>query len=193
VLASTSVYREKLLQQTGLDFQKASPLYQEEHGLELSPSETVVYLSKKKAESLVPSFPGSIIIGSDQVMDLDGEIIGKPADLAESRHRLRQLSGRYHTFFTGLSVIWSDDQGQIRRQINTYDSTKITFKPLSDQKIEHYLEQGESLDCAGSYKIEGRGIWLVEKIEGDYHTIIGLPLIKLLNILEEQEGDWQHP
>ena len=182
VLASTSPYRRKLLEQLQLDFIVARPLFEESIDQGLAPALLVKHLALEKARSLVTVFPDALIIGSDQVfVDAQGQTLGKPGNLEQAFSQLRQMAGRTHTFHTGLAVVDSRD-GSLRSDAVTFS---VTFRSLTDEQILNYLRREQPFDCAGSFKIEGLGIALMESMAGeDYNALIGLPLIKLVSLLE---------
>lgn len=187
VLASTSPYRRQLLQQLQVPFVTASPLCFEEIDQSLSPELVVRHLSLQKAMSLVRHFPDALIIGSDQVfVDARKRILGKPASADAAFSQLKSMCGRSHTFFTGLAIVDS----QSGESVFDHDTFSVTLKNLSDTQIHGYLDRERPFDCAGSFKIEGLGIALMEKMEGsDYTSLIGLPLIKLTHMLKRFDVD----
>ena len=182
VLASTSPYRKALLQQLGLPFVSASPLYFEELDQSVAPELLVKHLALQKAESLLKHFPEALIIGADQVfVDARRRILGKPGSAEQAVEQLRAMAGRSHTFFTGLALF---DASTGEASVD-FDTFTVTLRALSDEQLRRYVERENPVDCAGSFKIEGLGIALMEKLEGhDYTTLIGLPLIKLTAMLE---------
>ena len=141
----------------------------------ISPADAVKYLSKIKA---VPfENENGIVIGADTVVAVDGKILGKPKDKADAKCMLRLLSGKTHSVFSGVTVIKN-------KTAHTFcEETKVTFFPLSDDEIESYVNTGEPLDKAGAYGIQGKGALLVEKIDGDYYNVVGLPIGKLNRLL----------
>ncbi|MFA5515677.1 MAG: Maf family protein [Desulfuromonadales bacterium] len=181
VLASTSPYRKQLLQQLQIPFLTASPIYQEEIDQGVAPELLVKHLAYNKAESLRRHFPNALIIGADQVfVDPRQRILGKPGDFAKAAKQLRAMGGRRHTFYTGVAIV-DAESGASEVDFVTYT---VTLRPLSEVEIETYLRREKPFDCAGSFKIEGLGISLMEKMEGeDYTSLIGLPLIKLGEML----------
>ena len=181
VLASTSPYRKQLLQQLQIPFVSASPVYQEEIDQEVAPELLVRHLAFHKAESLRRHFPQSLIIGADQVfVDQRRRILGKPGDFAAAAEQLRAMAGRSHTFYTGLAVL-DAESGESQVDFVTF---AVTLRALTEEEIVSYLRRETPYDCAGSFKIEGLGIALMEKMAGeDYTSLIGLPLIKLSEIL----------
>ena len=183
VLASTSPYRQKLLRQLGLPFVTAAPEFEEDLDPNVAPALLVRHLALGKAQSLADRYPDALIIGSDQVfVDQRDRPVGKPGTMQNAFLQLKQMSGRSHCFFTGLAVFDSRN-GVAHSDFSTFT---VTFRKLTDDQIDSYLQREQPLDCAGAFKIEGLGIALMEKMEGeDYNTLIGLPLIKLVTMLEQ--------
>lgn len=181
LLASSSPYRKQLLQQLGLPFVSATPPYFEEIDQDLAPGVLVKFLAGQKAKSLEKHFPDHLIIGSDQVfVDPRKRILGKPGSAEDAVAQLKAMAGRTHTFYTGLCVLDSAT-GEYLSAVETYT---VTMRKLTEAQIRRYVEIENPIDCAGSFKIEGLGISLMEKMEGeDYNTLIGLPLIRLVDLL----------
>lgn len=184
VLASSSPYRQQLLQQLKLPFVAVAPEYEEKIDPQIAPALLVRDLALGKAQSLAERFPDALIIGSDQVfVDQGGQALGKPRDMQAAFRQLRQMAGKSHTFFTGLALV-DNRSGAIITDVAPFS---VTIRPLSDEQIWNYLQREQPLDCAGSFKVEGLGIALMEKMEGeDYNSLIGLPLIKLVTMLEKR-------
>jgi len=183
VLASTSPYRRRLLEQLGLRFLAAVPRCEEEISQNVAPELLVKHLAARKAESLAERYPDALIIGSDQVfVDPRGRIHGKPGTAHRACAQLKAMAGRTHRFYTGLSVLDSAS-GQALTDFATFG---VTLRSLTDEQVSDYVEREQPLDCAGSFKVEGLGIALMERMEGDdYNALIGLPLIKLVDFLAE--------
>jgi len=181
VLASTSPYRMQLLRQLGMPCHVAAPQYQEQIDQEIAPELLVKHQAAGKARSLAERYPDALIIGSDQVfVDASGRIVGKPEDFEGAVRQLRGMAGKSHTFYTGLSVYDSNRD----EALTGYATYRVTLRNLTERQIRDYLERESPLDCAGSFKVEGLGIALMERLEGeDYTTLIGLPLIKLIDFL----------
>lgn len=181
VLASTSPYRKQLLERLGLPFEQRVPLC-DESLLKLSPYTSAAGLARTlataKIESLIPTHPDDTLIGGDQIVEVDNQILDKPETVDRAIEQLALLAGRSHRIATAVAV-W--DEGRL----NTYvDITTLTMRPLDLPAIRRYVEADRPLDCAGSYKLESRGITLFERIEtADYTAIIGLPLITLTSML----------
>lgn len=180
LLASSSVYRRDLLARLRLPFNCSSPNIDESHRPGESALELVKRLSLEKARALADSHPQHLIIGSDQVAVLNGEIIGKPHTFDQARQQLLNASGTSVTFLTGLTLLNS--------QTGNYqtDCTPFTvhMRTLSPEQIERYLLAEQPYDCAGSFKAEGLGVSLFQRTEGDDATsLVGLPLIRLVDML----------
>lgn len=182
VLASTSPYRRSLLKQLELPFVVASPLYVEELDQGVAPELLVKHLSYRKAESLSRHFTDALIIGADQVfVDPRSRILGKPAGRDEAIQQLRAMIGQKHSFYTGVTVF----DAATGEAASDFSEFSVVLRNLSDEQIESYIDREKPFDCAGSFRVEGLGIALMEKMEGDdYNSLIGLPLIKLTGLLE---------
>lgn len=177
LLASTSPYRRGLLEKTTLSFACAAPDIDETPRPYELPADLVQRLAEAKARALAPSHAGHYIIGSDQVCAINGHITGKPHTFENALAQLKAASGQTVTFYTGLSLVDSDS-GEAETLCETFD---VTFRHLTETEISGYLQAEQPYDCAGSFKCEGLGISLFERLSGrDPNTLIGLPLIALL-------------
>lgn len=172
-LASTSPRRKYLLSLLGWDFTVQAPCSGETLIKGENPRDAVARLAKEKALSVSGLHPEKIVLGADTVVVLDGEILGKPRSEAESFGMIKRLQGRSHVVLTGLNLSFME------KSLSHIEATRVFFRPLSDEEIQSYLNTGEGLDKAGSYGIQGRGAILVERIEGDYFNVVGLPLYAL--------------
>jgi MAF protein len=187
LLASSSVYRKQLLEKLQLPFMCASPDIDESIRLDESPHNYVQRLAIEKAKALKGEFPNHIIIGSDQcaVLETNGQqfVLGKPETVENAIQQLSQASGQSVTFLTGLCVYNSATQ----QEISLVEPFIVHFRNLTRPQIERYIDQENPLDCAGSFKSEGLGIRLFSALEGrDPNSLIGLPLIALVDLLEQQ-------
>lgn len=182
ILASTSPYRQQLFRQLRLPFISAPPDFTEDLDPNVAPALLVRHLALGKAQSLAERYPDALIIGSDQVfVDQRGRTVGKAGNSQAAFQQLKQMVGRTHCFFTGLALLDSSS-GTVQTDYATFS---VSFRSLKDEQIFNYLQREKPFDCAGSFKIEGLGIALMEKMEGeDYNALIGLPLIKLVSMLE---------
>lgn len=180
VLASTSPFRREILQKLGLPFEVAAPDIDEAVGNDELPEALVSRLAESKARAVAQNWPNALIIGSDQVACVDGKILGKPGNRQNAIKQLMQTAGKTVTFYTGLCLLNSVSG---RAQISC-ELFKVHFRQLSEEQIGRYLDHERPFNCAGSFKSEGMGITLFSKLEGDDpNTLIGLPLIKLVEML----------
>ena len=182
ILASTSPYRRALLERLGVPFRCVGPpvdeaiLKAELTGV--GPRELAERLAMAKAAGVAEREPGAIVIGGDQLVSFDGSILGKPGTADQAVAQLTAMSGRSHELITSLVVLHA------RKTYAWTDVTILTLRPLTREEIDRYVETDKPLDCAGSYKLEARGITLFEQIESNDHSAItGLPLIALTTIL----------
>jgi MAF protein len=182
VLASTSPYRRELLARLGLAFETVSPDCAETALPGEAPEALVRRLSEAKARSVAHRLPTSLVIGSDQVASLDGDILGKPGGREQAITQLLRASGRRVTFWTGLSLV----DASSGRALTVCEPFHVHFRTLSPDQIARYVDREQPFDCAGSFKSEGYGITLFERLEGDDPTaLVGLPLIRLVQLLGE--------
>jgi septum formation protein len=184
VLASTSPYRRALLARLGLPFRCLVPLIHED-ALKLGnwgPRELAEHLALAKARSLSEAEPNATIIGSDQLVSFEGRIFGKPGSAQRAVDQLSAMAGSSHQLITSVAV-WTKERTYVHTDITT-----MHMRPLSREEVERYVAADVPLDCAGSYKLEERGITLFERIQTqDYTSIMGLPLIALTSLLRTLE------
>lgn len=186
VLASTSRYRRSLLERLGVAFEVADPGVDEARRAGEAPEAMAERLARAKALSVAGRFPGSLIIGCDQVAHCDGEILGKPGTHANAVRQLQTLSGREAVFHTAVCV---HDARSAASKVRVVPC-RVVFRRLDGALIESYLAKEQPYDCAGSAKSEGLGIALIARIEGDDPTaLVGLPLIALVDLLRAQGLD----
>ena len=180
ILASGSRYRRELLSRLGLEFESWQPDIDEAALAGEAPRDTAVRLARSKANAAKPRWPQGLIIGSDQVAEVEGEAIGKPGTLDNARAQLRRLSGREVLFHTAVCLL-DAASGRAQERVVTTD---VAFRRLTHAEIDSYLAREPALDCAGSAKSEGLGIALLERLGGDDPTaLVGLPLIALSQML----------
>lgn len=182
ILASASPRRRELLQQIGLEFEVIPSRAKEIITKEL-PSEVVEELAWQKAEDVADGIDEGIVIGSDTIVWKDGRIMGKPKDREHARRMLRELQGSTHSVFTGVAVLVKDGE-DVKRHVFSRE-TKVHVCPMTDQETEKYLDTGEPMDKAGAYGIQGAFAAWVESIEGDYNTVVGLPVSALYQVLKQ--------
>jgi len=186
ILASESPRRKALLAQAGIEF-TVMPSYIDESEImdtEVSPFDMVKTLSTHKAMHVcerVEGGVGTIIIAADTIVSLQGRILGKPTDEESAFQMLRLLQGKLHSVYTGVTIIRKTDDGLELN--NIVDNTSVRMRPLTDEEIHAYVDTGEPFDKAGAYAIQERGSLLIEGIEGDYNTVVGLPLVKVYKAL----------
>jgi septum formation protein len=181
ILASTSPFRRELLTRLGLPFATRSPEVDETRLPGEDAPRLVIRLAEWKARRVAEREPNALVIGSDQAAVLEGEIIGKPGNHQRAVEQLQRASGRVVTFYTGLCLL---DSASGFRQV-AVEPFRVAFRVLTGEMIEHYLQREQPYQCAGSFKSEGLGIALFERLEGDDPTgLIGLPLIRLTRMLE---------
>ena len=180
VLASTSPFRRELLARLGLPFRTASPDVDESHRRDEQAEQLVLRLAEAKARAVAAQYPAALIIGSDQVAELDGELLGKPGGRERAIEQLSRASGRTVVFHTGLCLLGAADG---RAQL-ACEPFRVRFRTLTRAQIEAYVDREQPFGCAGSFKSEGLGIALFERLEGsDPNALIGLPLIRLVDML----------
>jgi septum formation protein len=180
ILGSTSRYRRELLERLRLPFSVQAPQVDETPRLGELPAALAARLALAKARAVAASFPHAVVIGSDQVADLDGTPVGKPGDHANAVAQLRAMSGRQVVFQTAVAVVRADTGFEAEALVGV----NVRFRSLSDVEIEHYLRAEQPYDCAGSAKSEALGIALLEAIESDDPTaLVGLPLIRTCAML----------
>jgi septum formation protein len=172
ILASTSPRRRELLDLLGLAFDVAAPSFVEQVRPDIAAEEQAKQFAVSKAVSCAEALPDDVVLGSDTLISLGSEVLGKPADREDAAAMLRRMSGRTHLIYTAVSLVCpaagvSDVELEIVR---------VTMKPFGDSELVAYIRTGESLGKAGAYSIQGLGGSLIEKIEGDYTAAVGLPL-----------------
>jgi len=186
ILASTSPYRRKLLERLDLNFDCVPPETSETPLPGEGPEPLARRLALEKAKAVASRFPASLVIGSDQVASLDGEIIGKPGNHPTACEQLRKCSGREVQFYTGVALV-CEELNHADCRVETFG---VEFRTLSARMIESYLEREQPYDCAGSFKCEGLGIALFTRLSGDDPTCLeGLPLIALTDMLASHGVD----
>lgn len=184
VLASTSPFRKELLSRLGLDFTAVSPVVDEAPVAGESPDEMVRRLALAKARAGCMNVGDALVIGSDQIAVVGDEILGKPGSVANAEKQLARLSGNSVTFLTGLCVL-NTCTGRIQVDVVPFN---VVFRMLSKEQIRRYVAFEQPLNCAGSFKSEGLGVTLFERMEGDDPTaLIGLPLICLTTMLRNED------
>ena len=178
ILASASAGRGELLRRTGIAFE-VIPSDCDEATHAIDPVEHVKELALRKAQSVAERVEGAIVIGADTVVVLDGEILGKPLGANGAREMLARLAGRTHRLLTGLAVVDSTDNSIY----SDIEETLVHMRPLSTAEIDAYVASGEPLDKSGSYELQGLGATIIDRIEGDFSNVVGLPMAHLARAL----------
>ncbi|MFZ4479017.1 MAG: Maf family nucleotide pyrophosphatase [Rhodoferax sp.] len=180
ILGSTSPYRREMLERLRIAFDVAAPAVDEAQLPAETPRQLACRLAMAKAQAVAAQFPDCVVIGSDQVADLDGQALGKPGNHARATAQLQQMRGKTVIFQTAVAVVCKDS-GFAQMELAP---VKVRFRDLSDREIEAYLVAEVPYDCAGSAKSEGLGIALLESIENDDPTaLVGLPLIRTCRMI----------
>ena len=180
ILASTSPRRKELLAKTGLSFEIIPGDYEEDMTLPMPPHDLAKHLSKGKALSVAENHEG-IIIGADTFIVLDDKVLGKPHTKEKAKETLSMMRGREHSVVTGFTLIDTDSM----TIISDISEGKVLFRNYSDDEMNAYIETGEPLERAGAYAIQGGGAAFVEKVEGDYDGIVGLPVKDIVEALRK--------
>ena len=182
ILASTSPRRRELLTLLGITFEIIPPVAEEIPSLGLSPLEQAKQFALDKALSIARRHPDDLVLGSDTVIEIDGALVGKPRDLDDADTMLQRLRGHSHHVHTAIALIHETAYVTVVR----VETALVRMTPFTDQELWRYLKTGESLGKAGAYSIQGEAARFIEKIKGDYPTIVGLPLRQTADLLEQQ-------
>ena len=186
ILASASPRRKELLEQVGAEFE-IFPAVGEEIITDSSPQQAVLDLAAQKAAEVAAKVrEDAIILGADTVVAFGDKILGKPKNEADAKQMLSLLSGKTHSVYTGVSIVVR--QSGESQSYSFYEETEVTMYPLSEQQILSYIRTKEPMDKAGSYGIQGKGAVFIEKIQGDYNNVVGLPIARVFRTLEEVCG-----
>ena len=196
VLASASPRRKELLEQIGIEFE-ICPAKGEEVITKKIPSEVVEELSRQKAEEVAANLTSyqndhqeimtpqdMLVIGADTVVAVDDEILGKPKDEADAYRMLCLLAGREHAVYTGVTLVFIDNSGKAGELV-FHEKTSVFMREMSDLEINRYIATGEPMDKAGSYGIQGKCAIYIDKIEGDYNNVVGLPVARIYKELQK--------
>ncbi len=173
VLASGSPRRKELLEQLNYRFEVARNIVSEEVEDKVTPDQYVVLLAERKAEYASKTFQNAVVIAADTVVVLNNTILEKPSSKEEAAEMLSSLSGMVHHVYTGVAIV-KKNQTQ-----SFFEKTEVEFWTLTAEEIQRYIETGECFDKAGGYGIQGKGATLVKRINGDYYTVVGLPIARL--------------
>lgn len=182
ILASKSQRRVNILKQVGLDFISVDSKAEEINSGNYSPLDVIRFNAINKSKIVAPNYKNEIIISADTIVVLDDKILNKPDDEKQAKEYLQLLSGRSHLVFTGFNIVDTAS----KKEIFDYEITKVYFRKLSKDEIDFYVENHKPFDKAGAYGIQDDfGCLFVDKIEGDYYNITGLPLVKVYENLKK--------
>ena len=179
ILASASPRRENLLKMIGFDFEVVDSQVDEQSEVYTIPEVHVLELAQKKALKVAEKIKSGLIIGADTIVVLNNQILGKPKDAKQAKEILRQLSDRTHTVYTGFTIV-EKPSGEM---VSEFEKTLVSFRKLADAEIVRYIQSGSPLDKAGGYGIQDQGALFVEKIDGCFYNVMGLPVTKLYQAL----------
>ena len=182
ILASKSPRRRDLLNQAGLTFTVIPSTVDERAVAVASPEEHVRLLAEAKAGQVAQRFPESWVIGADTVVLIENTILGKPRTQSEARHMLEALSGKTHKVLTGYCICCKYAKRSFSRTVET----KVLFKPLTDRELDWYVSTREPFDKAGGYAAQGLGTFLIQRVEGSYTSVVGLPMCEVVDYLVKQ-------
>lgn len=180
ILASASPRRKEILENTNVKFRTIKSEIDEVVLENELPCQVAMRLAFEKSMDVATNYKSSLIIGADTIVVLGDEVLGKPKDEEDAINMLKRLSNKEHQVITGISLINLDEN----KKIIDYVVSNVKFKDLTEEDIKDYIKTKESLDKAGAYGIQGYGALLVEKIEGDYFNIVGLPISKISDLLK---------
>lgn len=177
VLASASPRRRHLLGQLGVDLEVRPPDLEERSRPGESPEAQAERLAREKVGAIAIDSPHELVVGADTLVVVDDRVLGKPRDPADARRMLRELAGRTHHVITGVAVA---HEGRV---VSGHERTAVRFRPLEDPEIEAYVDSGEPLDKAGAYGAQGLGSLLIAEVHGCFYNVVGLPLVRLLELI----------
>ncbi|PHE55696.1 Maf family protein [Bacillus pseudomycoides] len=186
ILASGSPRRKELLELAGVPFEIVVSVIEETIGAYSSPADIVMSLALQKASAVVENHEDSVVLGADTIVTYESRILGKPKDEAEAKEILQLLSGKTHEVYTGIALISKE------KTVTFYERTEVTFWELTEEEVDAYIATKEPLDKAGSYGIQGKGSIFVQHIQGDYYSVVGLPIARLVRELKQFDNDASH-
>ena len=184
ILASASPRRHYLLRLIRLKHTVIHPRVKEEEYSDSDPVRHVLGLSRLKARSVRDDLSRGYILGADTIVVLDGGILGKPGSREDARSMLRSLCGRLHEVYTGLTLI----DAATGKETQGYEKTRVKIREMSTSEIDAYIDTGEPMDKAGSYGIQGYGAAIVERVDGCYFNVVGLPVVRLLSLIRDLDS-----
>jgi septum formation protein len=177
ILASGSPRRSEILTSVGWEFTKDVPDIDESELPNEKPDDYVQRLAREKAEAVAKKYDEAIVLGADTTVVIDNQMIGKPTDLTDARRMIKMLSGNWHEVLTGVAIVKiSNSKFQIPNSSVGLQKTQVKFAEMTDEEIEFLVQFGEPLDKAGAYAVQAQAALFIEKIEGDYWNVVGLPI-----------------
>jgi septum formation protein len=191
ILASQSKARRKLMEELKMPFECHTSGYEEDMSIHKNPAKLSKHLAVEKARYIAHKFPSSIIVGADTFITIGShtnnsyQIIGKPSSYPEAEQIIKNMSGKTIKVHSGIAVIATDSQGKITKESIEHVLTKLKIKKMSPKEIHTLAHHDEALQISGAFSIEGEGGKMVERIDGDYNNVIGLPILQLQKILQE--------
>jgi len=185
ILASGSPRRAEILNSVGWDFTKDVADIDETEFDGETPENYVQRLAKEKAEAIAEKYETALVLGADTTVVIDEKIIGKPADIEDAKRMLKMLSGNTHEVLTGVAVVKKNENQS--KTIVGIQTTSVKFAEMSDAEINFLAENGEPLDKAGAYAVHAQAALFIEKIEGDYWNVVGLPINLVYELIKKNE------
>ncbi|MGE5580023.1 MAG: Maf family protein [Bacillota bacterium] len=180
VLASESPRRKMLLESAGITPVVVPSNVDEDAPVDdMDPGDLVKALARRKIRKVAERLPDDYVLGGDTIVYIDGKVLGKPADKEQARDMLRRICGRTHEVFTGVALY--EPLG--KTVLDDFDATRVTIRDMDEEEIRWYVDTEEPMDKAGSYALQGAGAFFVERVEGDFSGVIGLPLPKVYSLL----------
>lgn len=183
ILASASPRRSEILTAVGWTFEKQIADIDETELTGENPADYVQRLAKEKAETVALNHQNALILGADTTVVIENQIVGKPADFDDARRMLKMLSGNWHEVLTGVALVKITD-GNLKTKVGL-QTTRVKFAEMSEAEIEFLIEKGEPLDKAGAYAVQAQAALFIERIEGDYWNVVGLPVGLVYELLRE--------
>ena len=198
ILASGSPRRAEILTAVGWEFTKDVADIDESEFLNEKPEDYVQRLAREKAEAVAQKYTQAIVLGADTTVVIDNQIIGKPVDLDDARRMIKMLAGNWHEVLTGVAIVWKEEEKRRRGEeeigansqnlnykiLVGLQRTKVKFAEMSDEEIEFLVQFGEPLDKAGGYAVQAQAALFIEKIEGDYWNVVGLPISLVYELIK---------
>lgn len=190
ILASSSPRRAEILRAVGWEFTKDAADIDEAELPSETPEDYVRRLAREKAEAVAEKYANAIILGADTIVLINNKIVGKPKDLTGARRMLKSLSGNWHEVLTGVAIVMKNEIGKMpnAESIVDLERTRVKFAPMNDAEIEFLVEKGAPLDKAGAYAVQAQAALFIERIDGDYWNVVGLPVNLIYRLMKRRES-----